>query len=95
MYQLRGLWRAAWQDLGTTLIGLHAAAYGWYADQAHLVSLLTTRLATLPLHDPRVTLKALVDELDQVQQQTCPGRRCWTLRVGDIHVCSPSLGRTP
>jgi hypothetical protein len=30
---------------------------------------LTARLQTLPLHDPRATLKALVDELDQVQQQ--------------------------
>jgi hypothetical protein len=30
---------------------------------------LTARLQTLPLHDPRTTLKALVDELDQVQQQ--------------------------
>lgn len=70
VYQLRGLSRAAWQDLCTTLIGLHAAAYGWHADQEHLVALLTTRLATLPLHDPRLTLKALVDELDQVQQQT-------------------------
>lgn len=70
VYQLRGLSRAAWQDLCTTLIGLHAAAYGWHADQEHLVPLLTTRLATLPLHDPRGTLKALVDELDQVQQQT-------------------------
>ena len=31
--------------------------------------LLTTRVATLPLHDPRLTLKALADELDQVQQR--------------------------
>jgi P-loop Domain of unknown function (DUF2791) len=70
VYHLRGLSRAAWQDLCNTLIGLHAAAYGWHADQEHLVPLLTARLATLPLHDPRLTLKALVDELDQVQQQT-------------------------
>jgi hypothetical protein len=70
VYQLRGLSRAAWQGLCATLIGLHAAAYGWHADAEHLVPLLTTRLATLPLHDPRGTLKALVDELDQVQQQT-------------------------
>jgi hypothetical protein len=30
---------------------------------------LTERLGTLPLQDTRITLKALVDELDQVQQQ--------------------------
>ena len=70
VYHLRGLSRAAWQGLCSTLIGLHAAAYGWHADQERLVPLLSTRLATLPLHDPRLTLKALVDELDQVQQQT-------------------------
>jgi len=70
VYQLRGPSRAAWQELCHSLIGLHAAAYGWHADREHLAVLLTTRLATLPLHDPRSTLKALVDELDQVQQQT-------------------------
>jgi len=37
------------------------------------VPLRTTRLAVLPLHDPRFTLKALVDELDQVPQQTAQG----------------------
>jgi len=69
VYHLRGLSLAAWQNLCGALIGLHAAAYGWHADQERLLPLLTTRLATLPLHDPRSTLKALVDELDQVQQQ--------------------------
>ena len=34
-----------------------------------LLSLLTARLPTLPLQDPRSTFKALVDELDQVHQQ--------------------------
>jgi hypothetical protein len=66
VYQLPGLSHAAWQDLCSTLIALHAAAYGWHADQRDLVP----RLTTLPLHDSRLTFKALVDELDQVQQQT-------------------------
>jgi hypothetical protein len=69
VHHLRGLSRAAWHDLGATLIALHAAAYHWPADHAHLMPVLTARLQTLPLHDPRATLKALVDELDQVQQQ--------------------------
>ena len=69
VHHLRGLSRVAWHDLGTTLMTLHAAAYHWPADHAHLMPLLTARLQTLPLHDPRATLKALVDELDQVQQQ--------------------------
>jgi hypothetical protein len=69
VHHLRGLSRAAWHDLGATLITLHAAAYQWPADHARLIPVLTARLQTLPLHDPRATLKALVDELDQVQQQ--------------------------
>jgi len=48
---------------------LHAAAYRWPTDHASLMPVLTARLQTLPLHDPRTTLKTLVDELDQVQQE--------------------------
>src|SRR5262249_25326360 len=69
VHDLRGLSRAAWHDLSPTLIALHAAAYHWPADHTRLMPVLTTRLQTLPVHDPRTTLKALVDELDQVQQQ--------------------------
>lgn len=69
VHHLRGLSPAAWHDLGATLMTLHAAAYDWPADRARLMPVLTARLRTLPLHDPRATLKALVDELDQVQQQ--------------------------
>jgi hypothetical protein len=69
VHHLRGLSRAAWHALSATLIILHAAAYHWPADHAHLMPMLTARLQTLPLHDPRTTLKGLVDELDQVQQQ--------------------------
>jgi len=59
----------AWHDLCTTLIALHDAAYHWPTDRTRLMPALTARRQTLPLHDPRATLKALVDELDQVQQQ--------------------------
>jgi bacteriophage exclusion system BrxC/D-like protein len=69
IYQLRSLSLADWQDLCATLIALHASAYGWRADREHLQPLLTARLHTLPLQDPRLTLKALVDALDQVHQQ--------------------------
>jgi hypothetical protein len=69
VHHLQGLSRVAWHDLGASLITLHAAAYRWPADHARLVPVFTARLQTLPLHDPRATLKALVDELDQVQQQ--------------------------
>lgn len=69
IYQLRSLTSAAWRDLCDTLVALHAAAYGWPADRERLLPLLTARLPTLPLQDPRSTFKALVDELDQVHQQ--------------------------
>jgi hypothetical protein len=70
VHYLRGLTRAAWQELCDPLTAMHAAAYGWPADRNRLLALLHARLQTLPLQDPRSTLKALVDELDQVQQRT-------------------------
>ena len=69
VYVLRGLSRSAWQDLSETLIGLHAEAYQWAVDREHLRTLLHDRLNALPLQDTRVTLKGLIDELDQVQQE--------------------------
>jgi hypothetical protein len=69
VYHLRALPREAWQALCETLIALHGTAYHWPADRDGLLPLLTKRLAHLPLQDTRTTLKALVDELDQVQQQ--------------------------
>lgn len=69
VYQLRGLSLQVWQELCETLIALHAAAYHWSADRGHLLPMLTERLKALPLQDTRATLKALVDELDHVQQQ--------------------------
>jgi hypothetical protein len=70
VYYLRGLSRPAWHALCDTLITLHATAYRWPARQEELLPALTARLRTLPLQDPRTTLKSLVDELDQAQQQT-------------------------
>jgi hypothetical protein len=70
VYQLRGLSLAAWQELCDALIALHTAAYDWPADRGQLLPVLTERLRTLPLEDTRSTLKALVDELDQTEQQT-------------------------
>jgi hypothetical protein len=69
IYHLRGLPLAAWQELCDTLITVHATAYGWPADRHRLLPMLTTHLQSLPLQDPRATLKALVDDLDHVQQQ--------------------------
>jgi hypothetical protein len=69
VYSLRSLSRAAWQGLCETLIALHAEAYQWAAEREPLRSLLHNRLSSLPLQDTRVTLKGLIDELDQVQQE--------------------------
>lgn len=69
IYQLRGLSRHAWQNLCETLIALHGAAYQWPPTPEQLMPRLCERLDRLPLQDTRTTLKALVDTLDQVQQQ--------------------------
>lgn len=69
VYSLRGLSRATWEELSGTLIALHTEAYHWSADREQLLPLLHSRLNALPLQDTRVTLKGLIDELDQVQQE--------------------------
>ena len=69
VYTLRSLSRAAWEDLCETLIALHLEAYQWDADREQLRALLRNRLNALPLQDTRVTLKGLIDELDQAQQE--------------------------
>jgi len=69
VYPLRSLSRAAWQELSQTLIAFHAEAYQWAADREQLRTLLHNRLSALPLQDTRVTLKGLIDALDQVQQE--------------------------
>jgi hypothetical protein len=69
IYQLHGLSLATWRELCDPLIAVHAAAYGWHADRERLRPLLRALLPNLPLQDPRSTLKALVDEIDQVHQQ--------------------------
>jgi hypothetical protein len=51
------------------LIALHGRSYSWQAERDRLLPLLHKRLETLPLQDTRLTLKGLVDELDQVEQQ--------------------------
>jgi hypothetical protein len=56
---------------------LHAMTYDWHPDRARLLPLLTARLQMLPLQDLCLTLKALGDEFDQVQQQ-----KWFTQRLG-------------
>jgi len=68
-YHLPGLSAAAWQDICNTLIALHAAAYRWPAEPVQLMPVLSARLQTLRLQEPRFVLKVLVDELDHMQQQ--------------------------
>jgi hypothetical protein len=69
IYQLHGLLEASWRDLCDPLIAVHEAAYGWHADREPLLTRLTALLPALPLQDPRLTFKSMVDELDHVHQQ--------------------------
>ena len=70
VYHLRGLSRAAWHALCATLSRSMLRHTAGQPTRRHCCPVLTTRLQTLPLQDPRTTLKGLVDELDQAQQQT-------------------------
>lgn len=69
VYQLSSLSRSDWQELCETLVALHGTAYQWAAHRDGLLPRLVDRLDVLPLQDTRATLKALVDELDQAQQE--------------------------
>ena len=68
VYQLPSLTRQTWQMICTTLIDLHGTAYRWSADANQILPMLIQRLDKLPLQDTRMTLKGLVEVLDQVQQ---------------------------
>ncbi len=70
VYQLPSLSQSDWRQLCETLVTLHGAAYQWAADRDGFLPRLFDRLGVLPLQDTRATLKALVDELDQAQQET-------------------------
>ncbi len=74
-YNLHSLSTDEWWTLCEQLISLHAAAYHWRPDPAQLMPLLKARQQAMRQQEARVILKALVDELDQVQQQAFFARR--------------------
>lgn len=81
-YDLHGLSTDEWWTLCERLIGLHAAAYRWRPDPAQLMARLKTRQQAMRQQEARVILKALVDELDQVQQQDFFARHVATSSAG-------------
>ena len=78
-YNLHRLSTDEWWTLGEQLISLHAAAYHWRPDPAQLMPLLKKRHQAMRQQEARVILKALVDELDQVQQQAFFARHAETI----------------
>lgn len=68
-YDLHSLSTDEWWALCEQLIGLHAAAYHWRPDPDQLLPRLKARQQAMRQQEARTILKALVDELDQVQQQ--------------------------
>jgi hypothetical protein len=59
-----------------------------------LMPVLMARLQTLPRHDPWVTLKALVDERNQGQQQACFAQRQTNVKAEPLFtVDSGSTGK--
>ena len=92
-YDLQGLSTAEWWPLCEQLIGLHAAAYRWHPDPDPLMVRLKTRQQAMRQQEARVILKALVDELDQVQQQDFFARRAVANMPGHKFSPSPWPGR--
>jgi hypothetical protein len=68
-YDLHSLSTDEWWTLCEQLIGLHAAAYHWHPAPKQLMPRLKARHQAMRQQEARAILKALVDELDQVQQQ--------------------------
>jgi hypothetical protein len=74
-YDLHSLSTNEWWTLCEQLVSLHAAAYRWHPGPGQLLPRLKARQQVMRQQETRVILKALVDELDQEQQQAFFARR--------------------
>lgn len=70
IHDLNGLSANQWQSLSKKLILFHANAYGWQPPDHQLQSQLAQTLSETSTHEPRLKLKALVNQLDFVHQET-------------------------
>lgn len=69
IHDLNGLSSDEWQALAEKLILFHAKAYGWQPPDHQLRKELTGVLNETAAHEPRLKMKALVNQLDFAHQE--------------------------
>ncbi len=69
VYRLQNLSAKEWKQISDRLIALHAGAYGWHPPESRAAEGMSQRLSETREQEARVRLKALVDQLDRIQQQ--------------------------
>ena len=69
LYRLHDLSRQEWRELSDKLIRLHGRAYHWSPPEAKMREEMALRLDEQGNQETRLKLKALVDQLDLVQQE--------------------------
>ena len=73
IYRLRELSSKEWIDLSVKLMVVHAKAYGWEPSERETCEEMMLRLSETRDQEARMKLKALVDQLDLVQQRQILG----------------------
>jgi len=69
VYRLNDLTLKEWKDLSEKLIVLHARAYGWQPPATRASEEMDMRLSEIRNQEARLKLKALVDQLDLINQK--------------------------
>jgi hypothetical protein len=75
VYRLHDLSKQEWRELSDKLIDLHARAYRWSPPEPRMREEMAGRLDELHNQETRLKLKALVDQLDLVQQENLTGAK--------------------
>jgi hypothetical protein len=73
IYDLHDLSSKEWQTLAQKLIHLHAKAYDWQPDPKQLQEQLAATLKETGMREARLKIKALVNQLDFIQQEIVLG----------------------
>jgi hypothetical protein len=69
IHDLKGLAPKEWQTLAQKLIRFHAKAYGWQPPDNRLSEQLASVLTETAADEPRLKIKALVNQLDFAHQE--------------------------
>ena len=73
-HNLHDLGAGEWHDLSNKLIQLHAGAYAWHPSAQTISDITTTAAKATGGQEARLKIKALVERLDLVQQESVLGK---------------------